>query len=69
MAVGSGVDLARLWGAFFLPLLVSPALALVTASILYPCLRWLRKRLAVTEESCLCVGPSRTLVPVPWGCA
>lgn len=69
MAVGSGVDLARLGKAFFLPLLVSPALALTLALVLYPCFRWLRQRSRVTEESCLCVGPERALVPVPVGVA
>ncbi|MCO5168751.1 MAG: anion permease [Planctomycetes bacterium] len=65
VAVGAGVDLARLGAAFVLPLLLSPCLALLTAAALYPCLRWARRRLDVTEHTCLCVGPARVLVPVP----
>lgn len=67
MAAGSGVNVGRLGKAFFLPLLVSPGLALAAASVLYPCFRRARRRLNVVEESCLCVGPARVLVPVPAG--
>ncbi len=41
---------------FFLPLLVSPLLAILGAAALYPVLRWLRVSLGIGKETCLCVG-------------
>jgi PiT family inorganic phosphate transporter len=51
--VAGGVDLMRLGSTFFLPLLVSPVLALVLTSGLYPMLR--RMRLGLSETTCVCV--------------
>jgi len=55
-AAGSPVDLAKLGGAFFLPLLLSPLLALAMTVVLYPLLRRLRAACGVTNETCFCVG-------------
>jgi PiT family inorganic phosphate transporter len=55
-AAGSAVDLQKLGGSFFLPLLVSPLLALAVTGVCYPALHATRRRLGITEETCFCVG-------------
>lgn len=55
-SVGAGVELSVLGNAFVLPLIVSPLLSLVLAVILYPLLRWGRRRLKVERETCVCIG-------------
>lgn len=67
--VVSGGDLgaipfAKLWSSFFLPLLVSPVLAVVIAAGSYLVLRRLRIAMGVTRQTCVCIGPERTSVPV-----
>lgn len=52
----AGVDLARLWQGFFLPLLVSPLLAIAAALALYPLVRAARRALGIRRETCVCVG-------------
>ncbi len=59
MAVGSQVDLAKLGSAFFLPLVVSPVLALGLASLLYPVFKAARERVGIRKQLCLCVGRQR----------
>ena len=55
-AAGSAIDVARLGSTFFLPLLLSPLLALLTAGVSYPMLHAARRRFGITEQSCICVG-------------
>lgn len=62
--VGAGVTLApatlaveTLGGTYFLPLLVSPFVAVAGAGALYPLARTLRKAMGVEPTTCLCVGP------------
>src|SRR4051794_36416223 len=55
-AAGSSVQLAKLGADFFLPLLLSPVIALVAICVLYPAFRLLRVRLGVTESMCICAG-------------
>ena len=55
-AAGSAVDLGKLGSGFFLPLLVSPVLALASVLVVYPLLRRGRQSAGVTEETCFCVG-------------
>lgn len=50
-----GVNLQQLGKAFFLPLAVSPFLALALTALLYPLLHKLRVRLGVQRELCLCL--------------
>lgn len=68
--VGAGLTATAgdiVWGAligkFLVPLLISPLLAIVAALLAYPPLHWLRKRLRVSAETCICVG-RREFVPV-----
>lgn len=56
LASTAGVDLARLGSSFFAPLLVSPVLAILGATVVYPIFRLGRRRFNVTRETCLCVG-------------
>jgi PiT family inorganic phosphate transporter len=55
-AAGSAIDLPKLGGDFFLPLLVSPVIALAATCVLYPAFRFVRGQLGVTETTCICVG-------------
>ena len=57
LVVGYGhANLGRLWESFLLPLLVSPFLALGFAAMLYPLFRWVRLRLGITRQTCVCIG-------------
>ncbi len=64
MAVGAEVNFSRLGGAFLLPLLVSPFIALILAALLYRLFSHLRRRWNITKETCFCVGERREFVPV-----
>ncbi len=46
---------ATLLRVFFVPLLASPLIAVVGAGVLYPLLRFARKRLGVTAQTCVCI--------------
>jgi len=59
------VKLGVLGAAFFLPLLVSPLLAMTLTLVLYPVLHQLRMRLGLRRESCVCVD--RKWIPVILG--
>lgn len=53
-AVGT-VNLAKLGQGFFLPLAVSPFVSFAVTSLVYPLLRFIRLRLGVERQMCLCV--------------
>lgn len=53
---GSAIHLGKLGGGFFVPLLVSPFLALFVTVLMYPVLTFARRRWGITSETCLCVG-------------
>jgi PiT family inorganic phosphate transporter len=65
VAVGSQVSLGVLGKAFFLPLLLSPLLAVALGASLYLTFRWLRLQLGITKEWCICVGKEQQVVPMP----
>ncbi len=50
-----GLHTAALLKVFFLPLVVSPLIAIVAAGVLYPLLRFARQRLGVTGQTCVCI--------------
>jgi inorganic phosphate transporter, PiT family len=50
---------------FFAPLLVSPVVAIVASSSMYPILRTIRCRLGIESRSCVCVGTEFMAVPIP----
>ena len=64
VAVGSQVNMGKLGQNFFLPLAVSPFLALGITSIVYPLLRLGRRTAGIGKQLCLCAGSSREPVIV-----
>ncbi len=56
MHVGTAVDFARLGKTFFLPLLVSPVLAVLLGGMVLALVRRVRKAEATPSALCLCVG-------------
>ena len=64
VAVGTQVNFAKLGGSFFLPLLVSPLIAVCLGSAAYLVARGVRIRLGVTKEWCLCVGETEQVIPI-----
>ena len=65
VAVGSQVRLGVLGRAFFLPLLLSPLLAVALGAALYLAFRWFRLRLGITKEWCIGAGAEQQVVPMP----
>ena len=66
-AAGSSINLAKLGSGFFLPLLISPLIALTATCLLYPTFRLVRRRLGVSEQTCVCIG-SEVVEILPLGC-
>lgn len=64
MAVGSDVNFSFLGKTFFIPLLVSPLIAVCLAAILYIGFRFIRNTFGITKEWCACVGETNEFVPV-----
>jgi len=62
VAAGSQLDLRTLLSGFFLPLLISPVVAVVLAALGYPLLNRAVAFVGLTKENCLCVGDQ--MVPV-----
>jgi len=65
MAVGSQVNFSLLGTKFFLPLLVSPLLALALGAGVYFVLHRWRVRKGITHEWCVCVAGQESFIPVP----
>ncbi len=63
-AVGGQMNLGVLGRVFFLPLLLSPLAAVALGGMLYLAFRWLRLRLGITKEWCLCLREERRVVPL-----
>lgn len=61
-----GVHLEKLLSTFFMPLILSPILAILGAVVLYPLFSNMRKRLGVSRESCLCIG-NEVIMKAPKG--
>jgi inorganic phosphate transporter, PiT family len=56
VAVGTEINAAALGTTLFLPLLVSPVIAMALTMTLYPLAHRTRKALGVTRDSCVCIG-------------
>ncbi|MEJ7676276.1 MAG: inorganic phosphate transporter [Segetibacter sp.] len=56
VAVGTAVDFSKLGKTFFLPLVLSPIVAVILSSVFYWLFHRSRKAAGITEESCVCVG-------------
>lgn len=66
LASPQGVNTGKLFSAFFLPLFLSPVMAIVGAAALYPLFSFARKKFKVSRESCICLG-NEVLVRAPAG--
>lgn len=59
------VDYRQLGTGFFVPLLVSPLVAIAATLVIYPLFRFTRARLGVTDEACICLtNPAPQLATV-----
>ena len=63
VAIGSEVNFTVLGDSFFLPLLLSPVIAIGFGSVLYCIFRCIRTRSGITKEWCLCVGEQGKVIP------
>lgn len=63
-AADSAIDMNRLGVQFFLPLLVSPLVAIVLTGLCYVLFHAARLRMGITEQTCFCAG-SETVEVVP----
>jgi inorganic phosphate transporter, PiT family len=57
VAAGDELNLSMLGSSFFLPLLVSPMIAVLLTVPLYMAVHALTGRLGIAKESCVCVAP------------
>ena len=64
MAVGLKINLSVLGNAFFLPLLLSPLIAVILAAITYTIFHIARINLGVGKEHCICIGEQEIVVPI-----
>jgi PiT family inorganic phosphate transporter len=65
VAVGTGVSVESLGRGFLLPLALSPIFAIVLTAGFYLVLRFLRLRLGITKEWCVCLGETPQVIPIP----
>lgn len=63
VAAGSQVNFGKLGSSFFLPLLLSPVIALALGATIYFIAHAARVKSGVTKEWCICVGETTTVVP------
>lgn len=66
VASSGGVNFSKLIGTFFMPLIISPLVAIIFAMSFYPLFKLIRIRMNIKRESCLCVG-SQLISVVPLG--
>jgi len=65
MLIGTDIKLSILGNTFFLPLLLSPFIALVLGAVVYYITHTIRLCLGVTKEYCFCVGEQEKVIPIP----
>lgn len=63
-AVGLQVNFSKLGNSFFLPLLISPIIAVVLGAAAYMVARALRVKCGVTKEWCVCIGETQQIIPI-----
>ncbi|MFN2458773.1 MAG: anion permease [Chitinophagaceae bacterium] len=56
VAVGTAVNFSKLGKTFFLPLVLSPVIAVILSSLFYRLFHYSRKATGITEDSCVCMG-------------
>jgi PiT family inorganic phosphate transporter len=65
VAASTRVNPVVLGTAFFLPLVLSPLMAVATGGAVYLLFRFMRLRLGVTKQMCICAGVEQQTVPLP----
>jgi len=65
MAVGAQVNFALLRNSFFMPLLLSPLIAVILGAASYAIFRCIRNYLGITKEWCICIGETEKVIPIP----
>ena len=63
-AIGTELNFAALGKSYFIPLLLSPLIAIALGLSLYSLLHYTRKALSIEKAWCVCVGNQQELVPV-----
>ncbi len=66
-AIGRQLNFAALGKSFFIPLLLSPLIAIMLGVILYSLLHYIRQALGIEKAWCVCVGNKQQLIPVAMG--
>lgn len=56
LSAGSRINFNLLGNKFFLPLLLSPAISAFLTLTVYPCFKFIRIRLGIERQMCICVG-------------
>ncbi len=64
-AVGMQINFAKLGNSFFLPLLLSPVIAVCLGTVVYLFARGVRVKCGVTKEWCVCIGETEQVIPIP----
>lgn len=62
ITAGNTINISILGNKFFLPLLVSPLLAMFLTFLMYPFFRFLRVKLGIERQMCLCTGETNEAV-------
>jgi len=62
VAVGTELGFGALGKSFFIPLLISPVLAALSAALIYPFFRLISRSAGLKKQMCLCVG--ERIIPV-----
>ena len=62
---GSALNISALGTAFFLPLLLSPVLAVLLTMPLYKFASWAVSRAGIERQSCVCIGPRQFVAAGP----
>ena len=65
VAIGNQVNFSKLGNSFFLPLLLSPIIAIPLGAFAYALFRYLRVGLGIQKEWCLCIGETQKLILIP----
>jgi PiT family inorganic phosphate transporter len=65
LVASSKVYFGALGKGFVLPLLLSPALAAASGTLIYLVFRFARLRFGVTKEMCVCAGVEQEVLPLP----
>jgi PiT family inorganic phosphate transporter len=64
MAIGTKVNFSALGKSFFVPLLLSPIIAILLGAIAYSFCRYLRIAIGINKAWCVCAGQRQELVPI-----